>query len=428
MKSPRDIFRSAFLYEASQLRRFPRVLLRVGRLALLASREFGRDQASQWAAALAYHTVLALVPVGIIAFALVNVFEQFFNLDQSVFDLLMKQGLPDAAEKAGQQMRLLIEKARDTSGRMGVIGTVLLVVTGLGLFTTLERAVNRVWKTDELRNPFLRFRAFWFVLTLGPILFGVSLWATAKLRAPDFVAHVEQIGFLVRMVVWFAPLLLTWAAFFMLYIYLPNTRVRPLSALMGSILAGSVWELAKWGFNIYVAHAGSIDRIYGPLGILPLFIFWIYVTWVIVLMGVEVAYCDQNYRALAADVVGRGAEQGATREYAALRLVLEICRRFRTGARPPDVAALGRELVLRTETARRLLDDLEAADLVRRDQGGLYLPAREATRLMVAEVVRAVRGEVGEEGALASLFARGESGRYGVLAETTIGDLLDQAG
>jgi len=429
----RRLYERIFEFEASGLARIPRLLLRLARMLLLVPREFLKDHGFQWAAALAYYTLLSLVPLGILAFSLADVFEKFFNLDEKLADLLLREGLPDAAMRAGDEVRNAIDKARGASGRMGVIGTVLLVATSLGLFSALERALNRVWKVEDRRTAFQRFRAFWLVLTLAPLLFGLSVWATAKLRSAGLQESLIGVGFLLRAGVFLLPFVITWSAFFLLYMFLPNTRVKTTSALLGAVVAGSLWEVAKWGFNLYVANASQIDKVYGPLGILPLFIFWIYITWSIVLSGGALAYVDQNYRAISSGVRGRSADTGAPREFHAIRLLVETYRRFRGGEEPPDLFQLGSSLTLRTETARGIALDLERAGLLRSDEGGHYLPAREARHIGLREIVVAVRGaapgaESGDAASFLEAFRAGEEARYASFGSSTLEDLMPPDG
>jgi membrane protein len=431
----RELVLRLFTLDPALLGRAPRALLRLARLLLLTPREFLRDYGFQWAAALAYYTVLSLVPIGILAFSLLDVFERFVELDlgDKVFELFMGAGLPDAARKAGDEVRKVVETARASGGKLGAVGTVLLVLAGAGMYSVLERAFNRVWKSQERRNPLARFRTFWLVVTLGPVLAGFSVWATARLRSPELLQDAAAFGFLLRFAVWVLPFLVTWTVFFLFYVALPNTRVRLWSALLGAIFAGSVWEMAKWGFTSYVVNAAQIDRLYGPLGVLPLFVIWIYVTWAIALLGAELAYVHQNFGAILLGVTGRGADRGAPREYQAMRLLVEIYRPFRDGSPPPDVVELGRRTRTRTEHAREILDDLQRADLVRRDRGGSYLPAREAARIPLAEIVAAVRGSadgIGEERTrrLDEIFQRAEEQRYAAFDGATLDDLLEGGG
>jgi membrane protein len=417
------------------LSRLPASAVGVLRVLLLGIREFIRDSGLQAAAGLAFTTILALVPVGILAFALFGAITEVFDLDLpgGVQSLLTDRGLPEAAAQAGKEISALIEQTDQASTGLGVLGAGFLVLTALGLYSALDRAFNRIWKVRKRRNALQRFRAFWFVITLGPVLVGVSVYATARLRSLAGGESGAMLGPVVHLVLFVLPFLLTWATFFFFYIYLPNTRVRPVSALIGAVLAGSVWEVAKWGFNMYVSNAVTINQIYGTLGILPIFILWIYVTWIVILVGVEISFAHQHRSALAAGAGGLDAERGATRELTALGLLLEVFEPFRAGRKPPDLVTLSSALVVRAETAQEILADLEKAGLVRRDSGGLYIPAREAAQVTLAQGAAAVRGPgvtvadlwatpTGEK--IRRSFDAGEVVRAETLGATTIADVL----
>lgn len=423
------------LLDPRGIARLPGLAIELLRIIVLAIREFLRDSGFQWASALAFTTILALVPLGILGFALIGIFETAFDMDLegSVQEFLTEQGLPDAAGRAAEEIQTLVERSSQSSTGLGLVGMGFLFVTALGLYGALERAFNHMWKIRHRRGALRRFRSFWLVITLGPVLVGVSVYATAALRALGASDRTGVLGTVVDGVFFLLPFVVTWATFFLFYVYLPNTRVGLKSALLGAILAGSAWEVAKWGFNAYVSNAGNIDRVYGALGILPVFILWIYLTWIVGLLGGEVSYVHQHRRAVLADAAGKGAEQGATRELAALGILLEVYRPFREGGPPPDLRQMADRMVVRGETAREILVDLEQAQLVRVDSDGYYLPAREASRITLAEGVAAVRGLAG---AVADLwetpvgqrmiesFDAGEERRTGALAQVTLEDVL----
>jgi len=434
-KACREALQRFYRLDPTGLSRLPAIAVRVLRVLTLGVREFIRDSGFQVAAGLSFTTLLALVPVGILAFALFGAAADAFDIDviEGVEGLLLDRGLPDAAEQAGEEIRGLIDQTRQASTGLGALGAGFLIVTALGLYSALDRAFNRIWKVRRRRNAFQRFRAFWFVITLGPVLVGLSVYATARLRSLGGGEGGAMPGPVVHLVLFLLPFLLTWATFFFFYVYLPNTRVRPVSALIGAVLAGSAWEVAKWGFNTYVSHAVTINKIYGALGILPIFILWIYVTWIVILVGVEISFAHQHRLALAAGAGGLDVERGATRELTGLGLLREIYEPFRADRQPPDLGVLSSALVVRSETAREILDDLEEAGLVRRDSGGLYIPGREAARVTLAQGVNAVRGPgatvadvwttpTGEK--IRQAFGAGEACRAKTLGETTIEDVL----
>jgi membrane protein len=417
------------------LTRIPGLLLGSIRVVFLSLREFLRDNGLHWAASISYSTLLSLVPLGILFFALIGTFGRLFDVDvNDVEEAYMEQGLPDAAKRAGDEIRSLIARSRSSSTGLGVIGGGFLVITAMGLFSALERAVNTLWKIRRVRNAFKRFLAFWTVVTLGPVLAGISIFATARLQAMSGVYATGVVGFLLVTAIRLLPFVLTWGTFCVFYIYLPNTKVRLGSAMLGAVVAGSAWEVAKWGFNAYVSHAVNIDRVYGALGIIPVFILWVYLTWILILLGVEVVYVHQHQRAVLAGAIVHDLELGASRELAALGLLLQVYRPFREGRPAPDPNTLSSELVLRAEAVRLLLDDLEHAGLVRRDSGGLVLPAKEANRITLGEAMQAARGsakaladvwETPEGQRIRAAFDAAETGRGEMLSKTTLEDVLN---
>jgi membrane protein len=396
--------------------------------------EFYRGTGLHWAAALSFTTLLALVPVGILGFALLGAFENLVDFQGEVENLLFDQGLPEAAEQAGAEIRSLIDRSSRSSTGFGLVGVGFLLVTAMGLYAALERSFNRIWRIRRNRSPLQRFRSFWLVMTLGPVLFTLSVYVTARLQALPRPDREGTLGTIVDAAIFAIPFVTTGLAFFLFYVWLPNTKVRKRSALLGAMLAGAGWEAAKWGFNAYVSNFASFDRIYGALGMIPVFILWIYLTWIIVLFGVEISFVHQNLRAVSVKVAGRGAERGATGELSALGLLMEVYRPFREGEPPPDLGDLTTRLVIRSDVARRILRDLEAAKLLRRDKNGLWLPAREPGRVTLAEAVAAVRGlsaAVAEVWAtpagkrLIESFDGGEEHRTAALMKITLADVLD---
>lgn len=289
---------------SSRLRRLLRYL-RILVLSLIrAPALFRRRQGVHWAAAIAFHTLLSLVPVMIIGFSLIGVFQDWFDLDAGLEEMLLRRGLPDAAEKAGEVIRDLVDRVRSTQAGIGAVGVAFLIFSAFGLFNSLEAATHAVFGVQQRRSQMRRLTAFTLTAILFPLLAGISLYASARLQGLALdMRHQEWLGPTLRYLVIAVPFVLTWLAFYVFIAFMPNTRVRPSSAAFGAIVCGTLWEAAKWGFNFYVAHSTQIDTLYGPLGILPLFIIWIHATWVIALMGVALARTHQDLveAALSAD-------------------------------------------------------------------------------------------------------------------------------
>jgi len=403
-------------HDAGPVRSFVQVVF-------LTPREFQRDNGLSWAASLAYSSLLALVPVAILAFAMIEVFEQLARPDEKIVDLLIARGLPEAAEKAGDLVRELVAQARAASAQLGVTGIGLLLITGMNLFGAIERAVHVIWKAPPRRNPLSRFINFWLVLTLTPTLLGVSVYVTAR------VGSVEH-----RALVSLAPYATNCLVFFVLNLLLPNLRVRPVSALVGALVAGPLWEVGKLGFSYYVGRAVSFHVLYGPMSLVPVFVLWIWVTWIIVLLGVEIAYVHQNRAAVTIGAHVEGSGHAALREAQALGLIVEIHRAFRRGEKPPDWSTLSLRTAMPLEDVRLRLRELETAGYVRRYRGNTYLPAREGAQVRLADLAGAVRGGLPAEvadpvhRALLDVMRHAQESGLEVIGDTTVADLLSADG
>lgn len=279
--------------------------------SLLATpRAFLRRLGLAWAAALTYHSLLALVPLTIIAFSLLGVLDEAIGFETELQDFLIARGLPDAAAQVGEIVRDLVSRARNDAGAMSAIGVGILVILSISFFSALEKACNELFGVTRGRRPLLRLRALLTLGLFGPTLVGASIFVTAALQRFAIERAEDVWGTVLGPVVIVSPLIVTWLAFYCIIAFVPHTRVSWGSALLGAVISGTVWESAKWGFGLYVTHAGSIDALYGPLALLPLFIIWTHLTWIIFLVGVTLAGIHHDRKTNAATDTDAAADPG----------------------------------------------------------------------------------------------------------------------
>lgn len=280
--------------------------------------------------------------------------------------------------------------SKASSAQMNVLGVLLLFVTSVLLFHNVESSFNQIWHVTRRRAFHVKFAAFCTILLLGPLLIAVSIYLTAKLKPIlDYLPGGQVIP---RISVFVVPLVITWAAFFLAYVLMPNTRVHWRPALAGALVGGTIWELAKWGFGIFVAHAVAYSKVYGPLAVFPIFLLWLYLSWVIVLFGAGVAYTWQNLPLLTAQR-RRASRQVAGSEYLALLLMLLVARRFRQGRPPLTFAELAGETDATEEEVAAAAVPLRQAGLlvaVGGEEPAVH-PAKPLEKITVAHVFQAVR-------------------------------------
>ncbi len=360
-------------------------------LGVMIAQGFVRDRLLLRASALAYFTVLSMVPLLAIAVSLVG----SLGVGGEVARLAVEQiaaGSPDA------QTYLLgiIENANVRGlGSLGAVTLFLTTVLGIG---TIEGALNGIWGVRQVRPWTRRLPDYLAVLVVAPLLLGLALSLATTLRNEWLVQRLLEIP--AFQVAWelglrHAPTLVLAVGFAFLYGFLPNTSVRPASAALGGLVAGVLVNVAQGAYLGFSIGATRANALYGGFALLPLLFVWIYVFWAIALLGAEVAFAHQNLPLYRREVQGRVAGS-AEREAVGLRIALEVARAFRDAAPPWTAEALSEALRVPVRTVRSVLADLESGHLVAAldapQRVGSWQLGRPAERILVSDVLAALRG------------------------------------
>jgi membrane protein len=248
---------------------------------LFARRRLREESLPQVAGSLTFTTVFALVPLLTIALAIFTTFPMFQALRQGLEAYFVQSVMPkQIATPILNNLTMFAAKAT----RLSAVGAVALVVTSVAMMGTIERVFNRIWRVKAERSWARRILVYWAILTLGPVLVGVSLSMSTHvyMATSDLVGAVPVLGAIVYTVL---SLAVTTAAFTLMYVVVPNRLVDWRDALWGGLMAAVFFELAKRGFAIFITQFPTYSRIYGTLAALPLFLLWIYLSWLITLFG-----------------------------------------------------------------------------------------------------------------------------------------------
>ncbi len=253
---------------------------RVRRLAAHVWRHFKQDRCFEEAASLGYTSLLAIVPLLAVVFGVASAFPVFERWTVELQSFIFENFIP----ASGEQIQSYINGFLGSVSRLTLPGTFFLILTALLLMMRIEKAFNRIWRVPVARGLVNRIVMYWAVLTLGPMALGA---ATALSAQPTF----EALGFangnsgVLRSIGIFV---LPWAAFTLIFQLVPNRRVKLLHAVIGALLSAILFSLAKTGFVIFVSKA-SFNVIYGTLAAIPIFLFWLYLVWIVVLLGASLA-------------------------------------------------------------------------------------------------------------------------------------------
>lgn len=238
---------------------------------------------------LAYVSLLSLVPFIMVFFSVLSAFPAFARFRGQFESFIFSNFVPTS----GDVVQKYVTEFVGNASQMGAAGVAFLVVVALLLISNVDRVLNQIWQTSSNRAGIFTFAIYWMVLTLGPLLIGSSLVMTSYLVSLTAFAEEYTPGistFMLRA----GPLFSAIAAFFILYMVVPNKRVTPKYALAGAVVATLLFELSKKGFAAYVASFPSYEMIYGALAAIPILFVWIYLSWIIVLVGAELTFTLEN--------------------------------------------------------------------------------------------------------------------------------------
>ena len=362
--------------------------LLIGRTAYLVGVGFGRERLRLRAAGLTYMTLLALVPALAVVFSVFTAFEGLADAQGQLKSLIVEFLAVTHREAVNDYLSRFIGSVHTLGG----VSMVILFVTTVSLLSNIERSFNDIWGIKEGRGVVQRFEAYWPLLTLAPVLFGVSLTLTASLETSTaYRALYEQLPG-AWVLSHLGSLVLTWAGYAILYLVMPNTRVPVRFAMLGGVVAGTMWEVAKYLFTLYTARAVTYSAIYGSLAIVPLTIIWIYVSWLIALIGGLLTFASQNARTFEpqSDAVRRLSE--TDRERMAALLLLQVYRSFERCQGPSRTADLLAVVPGPPRAKRELLGELaQSGMLIEVDHGEAWAAALPAHRATLGALVSALR-------------------------------------
>ncbi len=366
-----------------------------------------RNRAGQQAAALSYYTIFGLVPLAIVVLLIFQSFPAYQDIGDRVkqfaYEQLHLTKIEYSQNEEDSDQKVMLTDYLDgiikrffggiDSKSLSLLSAMLVIWAALALLSTIERAFNHIWHVSRGRSFLHRMINYWALLTLGPLLVGVGIYVTTQYAA---IRNIETTVLAYRVVPLILSYLLSLLAFFLLYFVLPSTKVNPAAALWGAAVAALVWSFAKHGFSTYVTQFIPYSKIYGVLGLIPLSVFWIHITWLIALFGLQLTYTTQHLKTLDAAEIesskGGKQEYFITNDLTVINIAREIARTFARDEGPLSCEALCNRLRLPLELGDDILDDLVKAKLLVKTsepQVG-FVPARDPEHITLSEITEAL--------------------------------------
>ena len=265
------------------------------------------DQINVVGGYLAYISLLSLVPFIAVMFSVMGAFPMFSEWREQLEAFLYANVVPSK----GDELRLYIAGFVENIGKMTAVGIGALVVVALMLIHNIDKTINKIFRITKGPRLIISFSIYWMVLTFGPILLGASIAVTSYILSLSSLAEGYTPG-LNTVLLALTPYLFSILAFFLLYLVVPNAKVQYRHALIGAVTASVMFELLKKGFALYITHFPSYQAIYGALALVPILFLWIYLVWLVVLVGAELTALLEELYLQAASEAEKLAEKDNT--------------------------------------------------------------------------------------------------------------------
>ena len=271
----------------NSVNKFLKFLLIIYTRTLYILRHFYLSNGIQAASALAFESLLSLVPLLTVMFGLfghISVLQDFSTMIQN---FIFTNFVPEFGQTIEQYIYIFSSKA----SQLTISGSFILILIALMLLATIDNTFNRIWEIKKKRNPIKRVFIYFLLLIMGPLLIGIGLALTSYFLSIPVIADVDTVfNIKSHLLRWF-PFLMTSITFILLYILVPNCYVSGKHAVIAGVVCAILFELAKYAFGVYIKEMSDLENIYGTLAIVPLFLIWIYISWVIILFGAHITYC-----------------------------------------------------------------------------------------------------------------------------------------
>jgi membrane protein len=338
---------------------------------------FAQDRCAQTAASLTFTTLLALVPILTIALTVFSAFPVFENFSSQIKIFLLNNLMP---ENAGIIITQYMQQFADSAARLTAVGIIFLTVTAMSMMLTIDKAFNVIWRVSRHRPLVKRLVVYWAVLTLAPLLIGASLSLTSWLigLSMGYARHIPLFGVGVLKIL---PVLFTTMAFALLFGLVPNRYVPRAHALFGAFVAAVIFEFMNRMFGYFVSNFPTYKLVYGAFASVPIFLMWIYLSWLTILFGAVIAASLSHWRTSA---VHHNAP--AAQLLDALRVLQIMANGFQQG-RVSTLPELSRSLRLGYDALEEILEDLAGADLVRKAEGNGWLLMRDVNHIRATELL-----------------------------------------
>lgn len=361
------------------------------RITHLIIRDLMEGMITLRAMGLVYTTILALVPLLAVSFSVLKGFGVHNQLEPMLLNLFLALG-----DKGAEVTAKILEFVDNTrAGVLGSLGLALLLYTVISLLQKIEQSFNYTWRVTQHRSMGKRFSDYLTIVLIGPVLLFSALGVTASIANISVIQdamQIESIGLLTRLMGHLLPYLLAITAFTFVYMFIPNTRVHFKSALVGAMVSGVLWETSNWIFASFVIGSAKYTAIYSAFASMIIFFVWLYVNWVILLVGCSIAFYHQHPAQQylgSRDII----LSNRLKESIALNIMALIARHYHAHKPAWTIEEIALHMKISTEACSIIVDQLLNKNFLTEtaETPSTFLPAYDIETLSLYDIISSIR-------------------------------------
>ena len=392
IKKINDFFTKTLWYiDIRNIGEFKSFIIRLIRLVYASTREFAKNELNLRAMGLVYITIISLIPFLAVSFSVLKGFGVHNQLEPTLLNLLEPLG-----EKGEQITHQIIQFVTNINVRLlGVIGFGFLFYTVISLIKRLEDSLNYIWKVKSGRSFMRRISDYLSITLVGPVFFFIAIGLTATASSNTLIQKilsVEPLGFIFVYASKILPLFIIFFFFTFIYKFIPNTKVDIKSAMLGAFVSAILWHILSWLFKTGILVSTKATAIYSSFAVVFIFLFWLYLNYIILLIGAQLSYCHQNINFLN---ITKNAFKLSNRlkEKLTLSIMQLISYNFYNSKENLTLENLTDKIGLNRDDIFESLNNLVDNKLLTETnhEPTSYLPAKDLEKITVKDVIKSVR-------------------------------------
>lgn len=387
-------------------------------------KEFNNDKCHILASSLSYTSLLALIPLTALSFSFFTAFDAFSGVKKNIQESVVNLLVPTRQD----EFIVYIDQFIDNSKTIGIIGLLLFSVTSIMLLSRISESFNTIWGSKNRRSFIGKFTSYSSVIVFGTLLIGASFTITAPIRI--FLNGFPEIQFIIRWLILLSPSIFIFITFLLMITAIPAGKVKLKSSLLGAFVGTILWGLARGVFTEGAGYVIRMSKIYGSLAVIPIFLFWLYLIWIIIFLSLEISYVHQhrkewnNMDQKKIYIPINSIELG-------LSVFLYIAKQFNEGNTYPSTRKIATNLFLPEESVNQIIKRFTKENLVYETDESVrkLFPARSLNKIELKDVLKSILGthtntKNTSASETAKLFL---SAGYEIIGSETVEDLLSKS-